>query len=185
MDKPTDIHIDYLCNAPFWKFTKTDDGQFCKVCRHQIKDFTHLDTNMSVETMKQMGGETCGLFFKNQFTLDDKTQKSSVITNLILATGLTTILNVNANAQIHNDTIKTEQTVVDSLNLKTNEEQTVGKNCKTNADEHVNHDTTEKKKKHYLRLGNWYINVNGRFPFLHIRRMLRGKISSTRSVRYL
>jgi hypothetical protein len=177
MDKTTDIHIDYLCNVPFWKFTKTDDGKFCKVCRHKIKDFTNLDTHTSIATVKQLGGETCGLFFKDQFTIDNKTQKSSLITNLILASGLTTILNVNSNAQTNNDTIKTEQTVVDSLNLKTATEQTGSHNCKTNPDEQINCVTTENKKKHYLRLGNWFINVNGRFPFLHIRRMLKGKIA--------
>ncbi|MFY9307699.1 MAG: hypothetical protein WAQ28_01495 [Bacteroidia bacterium] len=171
------IHIDYLCNQPFWKFTKTGTDEYCKVCKHKINDFTTLDSHSSIETIKELGGETCGTFLNGQFTEDESTSQGNSLIKLLLAGSVTALLTTNVNAQGVKDSIKTEQLSSNNLENKTASPEQITEDCLTTTRDNAISNSGKKRKRSYIRLHKIYIYINSDFPFLHIRKMRRGKVS--------
>jgi len=179
MTDRNNIRVEYLCNEPFWKFTKTGTNEYCKVCKHQIKDFTNLDKQSAFDAINEAADGTCGIFFKDQFLIDDRTQIGASFKTLLFVSSLSTLLTLNANAQNSNyESTKTEQRP-DSLFKKNTEpiRQDSILKCVTYEKDDAGLTSVAYKKKHRLRIGRVSIYINGRFPFLHIHKMRRGRIA--------
>lgn len=180
MTNRNDIHIEYLCNEPFWKFAKIGENQFCKVCRHQIKDFSNLSKKSAIDTIRLTGGEACGLFYKDQFIIDNNTQNGKSLKNIILASSLSTLVAFNSNAQnIKKDSTKIEQQADSLINSKNYVNQDTTQECLPYIKNEQLNDSTSLKKKP-RRIGQIVILFNGRFPFIHIRKIRRGKMRYSR-----
>lgn len=178
MGNKNNIHVEYLCNEPFWKFSKTGEHEYCKVCGHHIKDFTGLDRKSTIETIKQTGGETCGVFYEDQFVIDDKTKNGTTLFKVILASSLSAFVATNSNANIkeaHN--IITEQGISSGLlqSDKIGDEDSTSQ-CVAYVKGEDDVNPIAKRKRHYLKIGKTRIYINARFPFLHIRKMRKGRI---------
>jgi hypothetical protein len=172
-----DIHIEYLCNEPFWKFTKKGNESYCKVCKHHINDFSNFSKNDAIEYITKQGGETCGIFFKDQFIIDNDTEVGTSFKSLLFAGGLTVLLNTTVSAQSNRDSIKIEQkSSWDSTVLKRLVRDQVTENDTASINNEKVSNILFKNKKHRLRIGRTLFYINGRFPFLHIHRIRMGKI---------
>lgn len=175
----TQIHVDYLCKEPFWKFTKRGHNQFCTACKEEIVDFTQWNEKSVIDQLKQKDGNSCGLFYKDQFIIDNTTQTGPSLKAMILAGGLSSVFStqsltqnetiVNEIIEIHKDAYVDHFENVDFIKAE---------NCDSLCIDTKDEPEKEKKyrKRHALYIGMTRIYVNFKFPFLHIHRIRMGKL---------
>ena len=173
-----DIHIDYLCNEPFWKFTKVGKHEYCKVCKHKIADFTNLDKQTTIDAIHEAGGETCGIFYEDQFVIDNSTQVGPSFATLIFASTLVASVAIDANAQTSkSDSVKSEQfSEYNSVQLAYPQREDILLECSTNIAKEKSVSSSNTKRKHRINIGKYRIYFNSRFPFIHISKARRGRI---------
>lgn len=178
------IHVDYLCKEPFWKFTKRDDNQYCKVCKEDIIDFTQWDEKSVIDHLKLKDGNSCGLFYKEQFIIDDATQTGPSLKAMLIAGGLSSVFSIQGLAQKEetgNNTKIELQKDIPIVYLENVNYSEVEK-CDTTVLQTGDKPEKEKKvrKKHRLYIGNSMIFINFKFPFLHVVKPYRGKFAIKR-----
>ena len=91
MNQKPIIRLDYLCSEPFWKFKKENGIDYCKVCKHTITDFTHLENEELIKVLKEQKEGFCGKYYEDQLIIDDQTKKGPSLYKIILASTIASI----------------------------------------------------------------------------------------------
>jgi hypothetical protein len=170
------IRIDYLCGQPFWKFSGKDNKEYCKVCKHHIHDLKEISDEEITNLIKEHKNEFCGTFYEDQFVPDEKTRYSPATFKLVLAGVISWFTaTTKMNAQVSGAPVATEQHYLGSDSLKT-EKETIIINSDIIVEEPV---VVTKPSRKYLRIGKSQFYVSGKFPFIHKRKMRRGKFRAS------
>jgi hypothetical protein len=176
MSTKNNIRIDYLCGQPFWKFSGKDD-KYCKVCKHHIHDLKEIRDEEINILIKKNKNEFCGAFYKDQFVTDERTRYSPTTFKLILA-GMISWLTATTkiNAQVSGAPVPTEQHYLGTDSVKTEKESI---NITPGITEEEEPLVVKKPSRKYLRIGKSQFYVSGKFPFIHKRKMLRGRFKAS------
>ena len=89
MSENGNIKVEYLCRQPFWLFEKKGKAEFCKVCKHVIVDYSDSDEETIQQALKRSGGQTCGIFYPDQFIINEETKRSPALYRLVYASAIT------------------------------------------------------------------------------------------------
>jgi hypothetical protein len=176
MDQKGNIHVEYLCGQPSWKFSRKNDEEYCKVCKHGIHDLKNKSPR-EIELLLNSGTAICGSFYRDQFMIDVRTQRSPATFKLVIAGLITWFSATRLSAQVQGQQVQVEQHYLGSDSSARAQDsaaiasETVPPVCSTEAAAMVS-----KHKKMYHRIGNsrWYFTR--RFPFIVRKRAFRGKI---------
>ncbi|MCE3279652.1 MAG: hypothetical protein K0S44_1843 [Bacteroidetes bacterium] len=173
------IRIDYLCGQPFWKFSGKGDKEYCKVCKHHIHDLKEIGDKEINILVKENKNEFCGAFYEDQFAPDERTRYSPTSFKLILAGMISWFTaTTKMNAQVSGAPVPTEQHYLGSDSVLTEKENI---NSPSEITEEVPVTVTKPSRK-YLRIGKSQFYTSGKFPFIHKRKMMRGRFKA--SVRF-
>lgn len=179
MNQKPIIRLDYLCSEPFWKFKKENGIDYCKVCKHTITDFTHLENEELIKVLKEQKKGFCGKYYEDQLIIDDQTKKGPSLYKIILASTIASIVSITSNAQIiKKDSVKTEQLSLNSKleNISSSEEEEIGEvECYQVPEEETVVSSGIKGRKYY-KIGNSSFYFNKKFPFVHKRRIRMGAL---------
>ena len=175
MKQNNNIKISYLCNEPFWKFTKTNNSEYCKTCRHSLYDFTALNEVETIQFLQNSDGKTCGIFYENQFLIDNETKKGPSLIALLLTGSLTVAINNNVNAEyLPLTTLVTEQSNEFNIKKPKHVERTNhSKQLAANKNKVSRMPKNIYKKEQPLKIGNLNIYMDLKFPFIHIKKRIR------------
>ena len=171
--------VTFLCKQPFWNFSEKDGQSFCKSCQRTIPDLREAEPETIAALLKRDGGESCGLFYRDQFEINEQTKKGPPVLRSVLASALTIFTASKFHSQTITDSVKTVQT--DSVYFgKENPEEPVTETAETNSVQTQSHPSNYKKpffkrRTHLFWLGSRDVWISWRFPFLHIRRPVRGR----------
>jgi len=171
------IRVEYLCNEPFWKFTTSEKTSHCKVCKHTLKDYTEMAEPEIRALLDQNNGNLCGIFFKDQFAIDENTKHGKTFKQLLLAGSLTTFFSLSAASQnTVNNSVKTEQ----YINYEAADYGLVKDSIQVKEDVRPNEPQCRKqeparKKRRYFRIGRNRYYVNSSVPFIHKKATRVGK----------
>lgn len=170
------IRIDYLCGQPFWKFSGKGDNEYCKVCKHPIHDLKEVSDDEIKSLFTENKNEFCGAFYEDQFIPDERTRYSPTTFKLILAGMISWFTAASKmNAQVSGAPVATEQHYLVNDSVKT-EKETINVTSDITEEEAV---VVTKPSRKYLRIGKSQFYVSGKFPFIHKRKMRRGKFRSS------
>jgi|GEM_PF-7025747 len=181
MNPKGNIHVEYLCGQPFWKFSRKNEEDYCKVCKyaiHDLKDKTpdEIDKLLSPETT------ICGSFYKDQFVTDERTQRSPATFRIVLAGLITWFSATKLSAQVQSPQVSTEQHYLGA------DSSAIAHDSAARASENITHQPVcppqvdpivVNSKKMYYRIGNTRWAITRRFPFI-VKRHVRGRISSSK-----
>lgn len=171
------IQVNYLCKQPFWNLPKKDGQTWCKSCKKHIPDLREADRETILE-LKRKDGEACGIFYPDQFEVNEQTRKSPTVFRLILAGALTVFAANKASAQTVVDSVKTEQHDTSGISSQT---ETARPESNPVAAVDAAPATTSNKKParrkrvHLFWLGSREFYLNGKLPFIHSHVMRMGK----------
>ncbi len=184
MDPSSKIHVEYLCNQPFWNFKKSGNNSFCKVCKENIHDFTSSEIQSVKQKITGNGGQICGSFYKEQFVIDEYTQKSPNHLKMLLVGAismLTATFKLEAQ-KLKNDSAKVEQlqspnqtntsTSRDSLNSRpiTASSDTTKPSTEASTHKKVN------RGARICKIGNRTFYISWRPLFFHSYYAVRGRV---------
>lgn len=169
------IRIEYLCGQPFWKFSGKGDKEYCKVCKHHIHDLKEIGDDEIRSLFAENKNEFCGAFYEDQFVPDERTRYSPTTFKLILA-GMISWFTATSkmNAQVSGAPVATEQHYLGSDSVKT-EKETINVTPDLTEEEPV----VVKPSRKYLRIGKSLFYASGKFPFIHKRKMRKGRFKAS------
>lgn len=101
--------VTYLCEQPFWNLPRKDGQTWCKSCKKNIPDLRGADRKTVDAMLKRDGGETCGIFYPDQFEINAETRKSPTVLRLVLASAITIFSAGKISSQSIIEPAKTEQ----------------------------------------------------------------------------
>ncbi|MCW3105206.1 MAG: hypothetical protein JWO09_3646 [Bacteroidetes bacterium] len=179
MNQNSNIHVEYLCGQPSWKFSRKNDAEYCKVCMHSIHDLKDK-TPDEIDRLLLPGTTICGSFYKDQFVTDERTQHSPATFRLVLAALITWFSATKLGAQVQSPQVPTEQHYLGSDSSATAQDSAAI------ASEKIMHQPVcppqvdpivVNSKKMYHQIGNsrWYFTRS--FPFVIKKRRFKGRIS--------
>lgn len=176
--KPSAPKVSFLCKQPFWNFSEKDGQSWCKSCQRQIPDLREADPETIADLLKRDGGESCGLFYRDQFEINEQTKKGPPVLRIVLASALTIFTASKVHSQTVTDSVKTVQT--DSVSKPQNQSEAPAAEIVQNPVVQENYPVQAKRplftrRKHLFWLGRKDVWISWRFPFLHIRRPVRGR----------
>lgn len=172
-------NVTYLCKQPSWNLPKKDGQTYCKSCRKNIPDLRDADAETIKALLERDGGETCGIFYPEQFTVNAQTQHGPGVLRLVLASALATFVAGEKLSAQAADSVKTEQH--DTLRWPyINNEPAPGTNAETvtaaseRAIQPVRY-PLKYRRLQLFRIGHHNVYLNWRFPFLHVRKPRMGR----------
>jgi len=183
MPENKSIKVEYLCKQPFWLFERKGKSEFCKVCKHAITDYRDEDPVIINESIKNLGGETCGTFYPDQFIINEQTRRSPALYRLIYASAMTFLTTTFSSKAQENmsEPVKTAQHyTTEELNeiypvcLPLEEDDRQESVVKNYEEPH------RKKKRHrgvkLFSFGRRTFYLSARFPFFKSYRSFMGRI---------
>jgi hypothetical protein len=177
--KQGNIHVDYLCSQPGWKFRRERNADFCMHCKESIHKLDQKEPEEINALLKAHNNRMCGVFFEEQFIIDEHTHRSSPLYKLIIAgiiSWFSASFRLNAQSEAGNP-VKVEQHYLGN-DSTISDPVIVQENIKTPECVKAETPVVKKKPVKYLRIGMRRIYVSGRFPFVHVRKIRRGRIAT-------
>ncbi len=174
-------NVTYLCKQPSWNLPKKDGQTYCKSCRKTIPDLRDADAETIKALLERDGGETCGIFYPEQFTINAQTQHGPGVLRLVLAGALATFMagaKLSAQSAL-TDSLKTEQHETGRIpaanveNGKVVESDTVP--APVAAAVKPVKQPLKYRRLQLFKVGSRNVYLNWRFPFLHVRRPFMGR----------
>jgi|GEM_PF-2985190 len=178
-EKLKNIYLTFQCGVKDSEFGNVDGKPFCNQCKTVVHDLTKSN-NQQVQHLLNGKESICGSFFNDQLETPYHFPKNTHSKKFLLSSALGALtlfaLPKTTAAQMPNV------------------EQTEFTNDSTYQGDPVNYEPVEEiemdnHKKHrgqinLFRIQRKYYILNKRFPFIHVRRMMRGRVIY-KSVRHL
>lgn len=179
MPHPPKVNVTYLCSQPFRNLPRKDGKTYCKSCSRHIPDLRNADAETVKKLLVRDGGESCGIFYRDQFSVNEKTQKGPTAFQLVAAGTLAFFVgSAKLPAQTMSDSVRTEQTDSSNVSQPSFEAAAVAENTSGDSAVAVSQNTRFPLKYRRVNLfwaGRFHWYLNWRFPFLHIKRQFMGK----------
>ncbi len=173
-------NVTYLCKQPFWNLPEKNGQTYCKSCRKNIPDLCDADAETIKALLERDGGETCGIFYPEQFTVNTQTQHGPGVLRLVLAGALATFAAGEKLSAQAADSVKTEQhdtlrwPYVRNAPAPVTNEETAAAEVEATKIKPVKR-PLKYSKLQLFRIGNRNVFLSWRFPFLHARRPFMGR----------
>lgn len=174
-------HVTFLCEQPAWNLSKKVGRTWCTSCQRNIPDLRNASAKEIRELVERDGGESCGIFFPDQFAINPDTKTGPGIYRIMAASLLTVFV---AGGKLHAQTqtlpAQTVQTDTSSSSSTAAAEQSV--EAQRVADSTLLAQQLSPAEKplrlrrvNLFRIGAYHYYLSWRFPFLHIRRQFMGR----------
>src|SRR5687767_5863665 len=101
MPLQNNINVTYLCRQPSRNLQERNGETYCRACKKNIPDLRDTDLQTIRQLLHRDGGEICGIFYEDQFSINAGTKKSPTFLKLVVASALTVLTTGKLSAQAH------------------------------------------------------------------------------------
>ncbi len=173
------ITMTYVCSQKWEKMTKVSCGRYCNKCEKIIYDFTRLSSN-EIKQKKMEDPDVCGMFLPHQVKIEGEVEISLThIKKWLTRIAAVATLTVGGKVKAQVDTIRVEH-----IQTPENDSLTVSQDVVIPLPSGRTYPEVTPKCAGLLEKPRARVYFSKRFPFLHIRRRIRGKIKITKSNPY-